>query len=122
MTALNKTLFIYGSISYFDKKSENEIFKIISPDNFLRFYVEKDTARDSVSFQLMGVSGKIPKLKGKKIYLSLTRIGQKRKWQMAEPNETVIIHAQQNFQIAGGLNPVQIETEDDRVLNMLRRI
>ena len=122
MTALNKTLFIYGSVSYFDKKSENEIFKIISPDNFLRFYVEKDTARDSVSFQLMGVSGKIPKLKGKKIYLSLTRIGQKRKWQMAEPNETVIIHAQQNFQIAGGLNPVQIETEDDRVLNMLRRI
>ena len=79
MTALNKTLFIYGSISYFYKKSENEIFKIISPDNFLRFYVEKDTARDSVSFQLMGVSGKIPKLKGKKIYLSLTRIGQKRK-------------------------------------------
>ena len=122
MTALNKTLFIYGSISYFDKKSENEIFKIISPDNFLRFYVEKDTARDSVSFQLMGVSGKIPKLKGKKIYLSLTRIGQKRKWQMAEPTETVIIHAQQNFQIAGGLNPVRIETEDDRVLNMLKRI
>ena len=41
---------------------------------------------------------------------------------MAEPNETVIIHAQQNFQIAGGLNPVRIETEDDRVLNMLKRI
>ena len=41
---------------------------------------------------------------------------------MAEPTETVITHAQQNFQIAGGLNPVQIETEDDRVLNMLKRI
>ena len=38
---------------------------------------------------------------------------------MTEPIETVIIHAQQNFEIAGGLNPVQIENEDDRVLNIL---
>ena len=35
---------------------------------------------------------------------------------MAEPIETVIIHAQQNFEIAGGLNLVQTEIEDDRVL------
>ena len=32
-----------------------------------------------------------------------------------------IICAQQNFEIAGGLNPVQIEIEDDRVLNILKR-
>ena len=38
---------------------------------------------------------------------------------MLEPIETVIIRAQQNFGAAGGLNPVQIEIEDDRVLNML---
>ena len=40
---------------------------------------------------------------------------------MLEPIETVIIRAQQNFEVAGGLNPVQIETEDDRVLNMLKK-
>ena len=40
---------------------------------------------------------------------------------MAEPVETIVIRAQQNFDIAGGLNPVQIETEDDRVLNLLKK-
>ena len=40
---------------------------------------------------------------------------------MAEPTETVIIRAQQNFEIAGGLNPVQIEIEDDRVLNIFKK-
>ena len=40
---------------------------------------------------------------------------------MKEPIETVIIRAQQNFEVAGGLNPVQIEIEDDRVLNMLKK-
>ena len=37
---------------------------------------------------------------------------------MAEPIETVIICSEQSFEIAGGLNPVQIEIEDDRVLNI----
>ena len=32
----------------------------------------------------------------------------------------VIIHAQQSFEIAGGLNPVQIEIEYDRILNILK--
>ena len=35
---------------------------------------------------------------------------------MTEPIETVIICAQQSFEIAGGLNLVEIEIEDDRVL------
>ena len=40
---------------------------------------------------------------------------------MQEPTEAVIIHAQQNFKIVGGLNPIQIEIEDDRVVNILKR-
>ena len=35
MTALNEKKSIYGSISYFNKKSENELFKIVSPEEFL---------------------------------------------------------------------------------------
>ena len=38
---------------------------------------------------------------------------------MQEPIEAIIIRVQQNFEIVGGLNPVQIEIEDDRV-NMLK--
>ena len=45
----------------------------------------------------------------------------KRKLPILEPIETVIICAQQNFEVAGGLNPIQIEIEDDRVLNMLKK-
>ena len=33
---------------------------------------------------------------------------------MSEPIETIIIRAQQNFDVVGGLNPTQIEIEDDR--------
>ena len=40
---------------------------------------------------------------------------------MPEPIETIIIKAQQSFEIAGGLNPFQIEIEDDRLLNMLKK-
>ena len=40
---------------------------------------------------------------------------------MVEQIETMIIHAQQSFEIAGGLNPVQTEIDDDRILNMLKK-
>ena len=55
ITALNKKILIYGSIliySYFNKKAENKIFKIVSPEEFLEFYVDKDVTRNSLSFQL----------------------------------------------------------------------
>ena len=40
---------------------------------------------------------------------------------MQEPIETIIIGAHQNLEVVGGLNPVQIEIEDDRVVNMLKK-
>ena len=50
ITALNKRISIYGSISYFHKKTENEIFKIISPENLLKFLVEKKTEQRFLKF------------------------------------------------------------------------
>ena len=82
----------------------------------LKFYVDKDATKNSLSFQLTSKSGNIPKLKNKKNYnFSLTKIGEKRKRQMDEPVETIIICVQRSFEIAGGLNPVQIKIEYDRV-------
>lgn len=43
------------------------------------------------------------------------------KRQMVEPIETVFINAQQSFEIAGGLNPVQVKIEDGRILNILKK-
>ena len=40
---------------------------------------------------------------------------------MEEPVETIIICAQQSLEIVGGLNPIQTEIEDDRVVNMLKK-
>ena len=41
---------------------------------------------------------------------------------MAEPVEMIVIWAQQSFEIAGGLNQVQIGIEDDRLLNIIKKI
>ena len=40
---------------------------------------------------------------------------------MPEPIETIIIHAQQNFEIASELNLIQIEIENDRVINIFKK-
>ena len=40
---------------------------------------------------------------------------------IAEPIETIVVRAQQSFEVVGGLNPIQIELEDDRILNALKR-
>ena len=40
---------------------------------------------------------------------------------MSEPTESIIIHAQQNFDVDGGLNPVKIELEDIRIINILKK-
>ena len=40
---------------------------------------------------------------------------------MAEPVEMIIIHAQQNFEVAGGLNLVHIKIDNNRVLNKLKK-
>ena len=84
--------------------------------------MDKNKDKNSLRFQLTYIGGKISKLKDKKVHnFPLTRIGQKRKRQMTEPIETVITRAQQSFEIAGGLNLVQTEIVDDRVLNILKK-
>ena len=40
---------------------------------------------------------------------------------MQEPIETIIIKAQQNFDIDGGLNPIEIEIKYSRITNLLKK-
>ena len=37
ITAINKKVSFYGSTSYFDRKTENEILKLLSPEKSLKF-------------------------------------------------------------------------------------
>ena len=39
-----------------------------------------------------------------------------------EPIDTIIIRAQQDFDIDGGFNPVKIQIRDETVLNQLKKI
>ena len=38
-----------------------------------------------------------------------------------QPVETIIIRAQQNLDVVAGLNPAQIEIEDDRIINIFKK-
>ena len=119
---MRKEILIYGSISHFDKKTEKEIFQIISPENCLKFSVEKYTVKNKLDVNLTNISGKLPKIRNKKLYnFSITQLCNKRKNQMAEPVATVIVTGQQKFEIENKQNPVEIEINEDRVLNMLKK-
>ena len=50
ITALNKKISIYGSISYFQDKTEEEELRLLSADNFLKFSVNKNTLKDELKF------------------------------------------------------------------------
>ena len=75
-----------------------------------------------MKFQLTNINGKNLKTKDKKIYdFSITRLDRKRKLSIAEPIETIVVRAQQSFEVVGCLNPIQIELEDEKILNALKR-
>ena len=66
---INKLISVYGSISYFNKKSVNQAVEIVSFDNPLKFSVVKNTIKNTLSFQLTKIDGTLPILKDKK-YIS----------------------------------------------------
>ena len=68
------------------------------------------------------VDGSEVKTSDKKIHdFSITKLGKRKKPVMSEPAETIIIRAQQSFDVVGDLNPMQIEIEDDRIINIVKK-
>ena len=122
VTAINKTLSLYDSFSYFSGKTAKDELKLLDSSNFLNYLVEKRSLKDNLKFQLAHIDGRNPKTKDKKYMIyQLHGLVKEKKAIMAEPIETVIIRAQQNFDMGGGLNPVHIALEDDRKLNILKK-
>ena len=117
LTAINKTMSIYGSFSHFFGKTTEKEIKLLDASIFLKFFIKRKMLKKDSKFQLAYISGKNPKIKDNKIHnFSITGLGQKRKLNMSQPIESVIIRAEQNFDVAGGLKPIQIEIEDDRII------
>ena len=88
---------------------------------FLKFFIEKNTLKKNLRFQLTSIKTQKQKAIYKIYNFSITRLGRKRKSNMSLPVETIVIHVQQSFEIAGGLNPVQIEIEDYKIINILKK-
>ena len=106
VTAINKQLSLYGSFRYSGKTAASNL-KLISSKDFLKFVVEKKSLKNSLKLQLAHVDGSEVKTSDKKIHhFSITKLGQRKRNIMSEPVETIIIRAQQNFDVAGGLNPI----------------
>ena len=123
ITAINKQLSLYGSFSYFSGKTTVTKLKLINLSDFLKFFIKKRSLKNNISLQLLNVNGSVVKTSDKKIHdFSITKLRKKRKNSMREPIETIIIRAQRNFEVVGGLNPIQIEIEDDRIINTLKKI
>ena len=122
VTAINKYLHLYGSFSDFSGETRSSNLKLLSSSNFLKFLVEKNSQVSNLKFQLAQINESDVKTTDNKIHhLSITKIGKKRKRQMSELIETIIIRAQQDFHVDGGLNLIQIEIKDDNITNLFKK-
>ena len=112
---------MYGSFSYFPGKTGISNLKLLTSRNFLKFFIEKNPLKSNLKLQLAHVNGSDVTTNDKKIHhFSIAKLG-KRKKNMPEPIETIIIRAQQNFDIDGGLNTIEIEIKDNRITNILKK-
>ena len=66
VTAINKTISIYGSFSHFQGKTAEDETKLLDASNFLNFLIEKNTLKKELKFQLTNISGKNPQDKRQK--------------------------------------------------------
>ena len=71
---------------------------------------------------LMDQTLKQKKNADKKIHnFSITKFEKRRRNMTPESVDAIIIRAQQDFDIYGRLNPVQIQIRDDTILNQLKK-
>ena len=119
MSAIQKQLSLYGSFSYFSGNTSAKILNLVKTNDFLKFFIEKKKAlKDNLQLHLDYVNGSNVETTDNKIHNFLkTKLGKRRRNMTLEPVDTIIIRAQQDFDIDGGLNPVQIQLNDEKILN-----
>ena len=54
-------------------------------------------------------------------HFSITRLGKRQKNMLSTPTNTIISRAQQDFDNVGGLNPIQVQIKDSRIINQLTK-
>ena len=71
---------MYGSFSYFSGKTAQLNLKLLNFNNFLKFFIEKNSQKSDLKLQIAEVDGSEVKTSDKKInHLSTTKLGKKKK-------------------------------------------
>ena len=121
MTTINKELNLYRSFSYFSGKTNISNLELINSSNFVKFFIEKNSLKSNLKFELEQINESKVETSDKTIdHFSIAKLGKKIKVNMREPIETITVRGQQHFDVGRGLNPIEIEIKDDRIINLLK--
>ena len=96
------------------------IYEIISSKNAQKFYIEKNTVRDRLGFELKDVRGTDLETDDNNLYeIFFTRLSKSRK--SMNILDFLIIRGQQVFEEGRDINPIEIKIEDNRVRNLFEK-
>ena len=108
------------SFGYFRKTTDIQNIHLISSKNAQKFYIEKNTTRDRLGFELKHVSGTDLETGNNKLYKILfTRLSKSKK--SMNILDFLIIRVQQVFEEGGDINPIEIKIEGNRVRNLFEK-
>ena len=108
------------SFGYFRKTTDIQNIDLISSKNAQKFYIEKNTIRDKLVFELKHVSGLDLETDDKKLYeILFVRLSKSKK--SMNILDFLIIRGQQAFEEGRDIDPIEIRIEDNRVRNLFEK-
>ena len=108
------------SFGYFGKTTDIQNINLISSKNAQKFYIEKNTIRDRLGFELKHVSGTDLETDDNKLYeILFTRLSKRKK--SMNILDFLIIRGQQVFEEDRDINLIEIKIEDNRVRNIFEK-
>ena len=109
------------SFGYFGKTADIQNIDLISSKNAQTFYIEKNTIRDRIGFELKHVSRTDLETDDDKLYeILFTRLSKSK--ESMNIFDFLLIKGQQVFEEGRDINPIEIKTEDNRVRNLFESI
>ena len=117
---INEFLPIMCSFGYFGKTTDIQNIDSNSSKSAQKFYIEKNTIRDRVGFELKHVSGTDLETDDNKLYeILFTRLSKSKK--SMNILDFLIIRGRQVFQEGRDINLIEIKIEDNRVRNLFEK-
>ena len=108
------------SFGYFGKTTDIQNINLISSKNAQKFYIEKNTIRDRLGFELKHVSGTDLETDDNKLYeILFTRLSKRKK--SMNILDFLITRGQQVFEEDRDINLIEIKIEDNRVRNIFEK-